>query len=94
MPTILVARCCPHCAKRVIAVQRVPNHILHLLLCIPTCGAWAIVWLFVCLCGPATEPPVCMTCAMPTDPLPQPLTASQKIAAARNAARQAEHRPA
>jgi hypothetical protein len=37
---------CTNCQKNVKFLGEKPNHILHLLLTICTCGLWIIVWIF------------------------------------------------
>lgn len=37
-------RWCPLCKRDVLAVGESPNHVLHLLLTLVTCGLWGIVW--------------------------------------------------
>lgn len=41
------SRYCPHCQSRVLAVGTTPNHMLHLVLTLLTCGLWGVVWLLV-----------------------------------------------
>lgn len=36
---------CTHCDKQVVIKKRAINHILHLLLIIPTFGLWLLVWI-------------------------------------------------
>ena len=40
---------CKHCDETVLVRAKSPNHILHLVLSILTCGVWLIVWLWLCL---------------------------------------------
>lgn len=37
--------------QAVVVVGRTPNHVLHLLLTLVTCGAWGIVWVVLALTG-------------------------------------------
>src|SRR3990172_5988918 len=44
----LITRDCKVCGPEVLQAARTPpNHLLHLLLSIPTMGLWLIVWFFV-----------------------------------------------
>jgi len=38
---------CPHCERKVLATAPTPNHVLHLLMTIFTCGCWLFVWPIV-----------------------------------------------
>jgi len=38
---------CPVCEKRVYAVGKAPNHVLHFLLTIFTFGLWLVVWVLL-----------------------------------------------
>ncbi len=38
---------CPHCETRVLATAPTPNHVLHLLLTIFSCGLWLWIWPLV-----------------------------------------------
>jgi len=35
---------CKNCNKQVLVTRNTPNHILHLLLSLVTCGLWLLVW--------------------------------------------------
>jgi len=38
---------CHHCQENVLMVRKGPNHILHFLLSLFTCGFWVIIWILV-----------------------------------------------
>lgn len=38
---------CNHCNAQRLAHGAEPNHILHLLLAVPTAGLWLLVWLML-----------------------------------------------
>lgn len=38
---------CPQCKKVVLGRRDAPNHLLHFLVGIFTCGLWWIAWLFI-----------------------------------------------
>jgi dihydroxyacid dehydratase/phosphogluconate dehydratase len=38
-----------------VAYGKPVNHVLHLLLCVPTCGVWAFVWAFLALVSRPTR---------------------------------------
>lgn len=40
-------RYCAHCRKNVMATGTTPNHILHFLITVFTCGLWAIGWILI-----------------------------------------------
>jgi len=62
MSKITPARC-PHCNKEVLAVAvDEVNHILHLLVCLFSCGAWVIVWLLLSCGGTLYVCPDCKHC--------------------------------
>ena len=42
-----ISKYCKNCDTNVLAIRQSPNHILHLLLSIVTCGWWLIVWFLV-----------------------------------------------
>ncbi len=51
-----------HCAtcQRMVLVQRAtPNHLIHALVTLFSCGAWAVVWAIVALNKPAWRCGVC-----------------------------------
>ena len=37
----------PNCDEQVLMVRKTPNHILHFLITIVTCGVWLIVWISI-----------------------------------------------
>ena len=56
---------CPTCRRNQMFERPAPNHIVHLILSIVTCGIWLIVWLAACAgvgawmcpgCGSQTKP--------------------------------------
>jgi hypothetical protein len=55
---------CPQEKKAVIAERQTPNHVLHLLLSVITCGLWLPVWLLLGLFG--NGPWLCPSCAART----------------------------
>ena len=38
---------CKNCNEQVLATREKPNHILHLLLSVVTCGWWLIIWFLI-----------------------------------------------
>lgn len=38
---------CTNCQKHVIVKRKATNHILHFLICVFTCGFWAIGWAWL-----------------------------------------------
>jgi hypothetical protein len=38
---------CHVCERRVLAIGKAPNHILHFLITMFTCGLWVIVWILL-----------------------------------------------
>ena len=58
MATRTTQRYCLSCDRPVLAEKQRPNHILHLILSLLTCGLWVIVWLLLSL--PST--PRCPHC--------------------------------
>jgi hypothetical protein len=36
---------CRHCDRRVVVRRPAPNHVLHLLMTLVTCGLWLVVWI-------------------------------------------------
>ena len=50
---------CSACNRKTLIRQQTPNHILHLLITLGTCGFWAIIWLFLVAFG---EPWRCHEC--------------------------------
>ena len=42
---------CSNCKKEVLIRAQTPNHVLHLLLTIVTCGFWIIVWIILTISG-------------------------------------------
>ena len=58
MATRTTQRYCLSCDRPVLAEKQRPNHILHLILSLLTCGLWLIVWLLLSL--PST--PRCPHC--------------------------------
>ena len=38
---------CYRCQRNVLAIGRTPNHVLHLLLSLVTCGIWLLIWPLV-----------------------------------------------
>lgn len=42
-------RTCPKCGQIVSVKVRRPNHVLHAILSLLTCGVWIIVWLLAIL---------------------------------------------
>lgn len=55
---------CAYCQRQVLARQQTPNHILHCLITLFSCGAWAIVWLLITLFS--SNPVLCTVCGRPT----------------------------
>lgn len=53
-------RYCHTCQRPVLATRTKPNHVLHFLVTMFTCGLWAFVWLFISLA--AREPWRCQVC--------------------------------
>ena len=51
---------CPEDGKVLVQKEKV-NHILHFLMCIPTFGTWALVWVFL-IANDATKPYMCTKC--------------------------------
>lgn len=47
MPTIQKMNHCNACDRQTVHLQQTPNHILHLLLTLLTCGLWIFVWISV-----------------------------------------------
>ncbi len=39
-----VQRGCPHCRVLVLAVKSTPNHAVHAVVSLFTCGLWLVVW--------------------------------------------------
>lgn len=46
MPTEQKMLYCNNCKATTLHIQKVPNHILHLILAIITAGLWIIIWIF------------------------------------------------
>jgi len=45
---------CTLCQKQVLIKRDGPNHVLHLILTICTCGFWAVIWILMAIsaaCG-------------------------------------------
>ncbi len=59
MPSKQIVKQCDICNEVTMHIQQTPNHILHLLLSLVTCGLWLIVWIIIGCC---TEAPVCSKC--------------------------------
>lgn len=58
-------RSCPGCGGLVSVPVKRPNHILHAVLSIITCGVWLVVWALAGLEALASRPKVqkhCMVC--------------------------------
>ena len=47
MNEIKTRKFCKQCQSNVLAVRPVPNHILHFLITIFTCGLWVIPWVLM-----------------------------------------------
>lgn len=43
------SRYCAHCDRKVLAQRDGPNHGLHLVMTLCTCGMWLLVWLLMCV---------------------------------------------
>lgn len=53
---------CPTCKKQTAFRGSAPNHLLHGILTLGTCGIWGIVWLYVTLFSKRLKPYTCETC--------------------------------
>lgn len=58
---------CPVCDKHTKHHIKGLNHILHLLLCIPTFGVWLIVWLLLGIASSASPDIFCSQCGTQTN---------------------------
>lgn len=56
---------CATCQRMVLTQRAAPNHLIHALVTLFTCGAWAIVWAIVALNTPAWR---CSACGTRPDP--------------------------
>lgn len=70
MGTVTASRYCDDCSKHVLAVRQTPNHILHLLLTLVTCGLWGIIWIGVSIGADKTYR--CPNCGASTFLAPEP----------------------
>lgn len=76
----LANRWCAKCRKQGPAVYAAPNHVLHLLITLLTCGWWMIVWIWVAFFGGAYQ---CRDCGSRTYPsrMFAPLMGGARVAA-------------
>ena len=70
-------RMCRTCNRRVLAVRKLPNHILHLLLSVLTGGSWLVVWVGI-VWSSSSEPWRCPWCGGSTE-LVQPEPVPQEV---------------
>jgi hypothetical protein len=42
-----IQRGCPHCQSYVLAIKSTPNHAVHAVVSLFTCGCWLIVWIIL-----------------------------------------------
>jgi hypothetical protein len=54
---------CTMCQRQVLAKRPGTNHVLHLLMCVFTCGLWALVWLLI-TATTGNKPWRCSVCGM------------------------------
>ncbi len=55
---------CPTCKENVLGRRETPNHLLHFLITVLTCGLWVFVWGFIGLTA-GSRPFRCTVCGMP-----------------------------
>lgn len=50
---------CEHCGKHTLFIEDTPNHALHFILTLFTCGGWLIIWFFI---AAGSKPWHCCSC--------------------------------
>lgn len=82
---------CPTCQRNVLGRRETPNHILHFLITVLTCGLWIFVWGLIVLnaggqpyrCAICGTPGVNQSAAAPRTPRPIKHVSPSKFAAAK-----------
>lgn len=59
-----VQRICPRCRTHVLAVRQTPNHAIHAVVSLFTCGFWLIVWIILAIVS-ASSTYRCSQCGTP-----------------------------
>lgn len=52
---------CQYCQEQVLVTRETPNHVLHFLITIFTCGLWIFAWAFVAIVR-SFDPWLCTRC--------------------------------
>ncbi len=55
---------CPNCGAIVLGRRETPNHVIHLLITLFTCGLWVIPWGLLAW-GASNRPFLCPACGTP-----------------------------
>lgn len=52
---------CPTCSRVTLGRRETPNHVLHFLITVFTCGLWVLVW-GACSIAASSRPYLCTVC--------------------------------